>query len=97
MAIGLRQRDPSGNILVDITTRLPRIMGRVALSAGVSGSIAVPASGTNPLFYWFNANTSTPDFNASPILSDDGNTITWTYLSSIPAYNRPGILVYGRY
>lgn len=99
MAIGLRQRDPSGNILVDITTRLPRIMGRVTLSAGVSGSVAVPASGTNPVFYWFNASAAPLDgsFSASPVLTDDGNTVTWTYLSAIPAYNRSGTLVYGRY
>lgn len=97
MTIGFRQRDPSGNILVDITTRLPRIMGRVQLSAGVSGSVLVPSSGTNPLFYWFNASSSQPDYNASPRFSDDGNTITWTYSSSNPAFNRSGTLAYGRY
>ncbi len=97
MAFGLRQRDPAGNVLVDITTRLPRIMGRQQLSAGVSGSVSVPASGSNPIFYWFNASTSEPDYNASPRFSDDGNTITWTYSSANPLFNRSGVLVYGRY
>jgi len=97
MPIGFRQRDPSGNLLVDITTRLPRIMGRVSISAGVNGSVAVQTSGTNPIFYWFNPSTSTPDFNASPNFSISGDTISWTFLSTIPSYNRPGVLVYGRY
>lgn len=97
MAIGLRQRDPSGNLLVDITTRLPRIMGRVALSAGVNGSVAVPSSGANPIFYWFNASTTSPDFNGTPTFTDDGNNISWTYRTALPAYNRPGVLVYGRF
>lgn len=97
MAIGLRQRDPSGNVLVTITTRLPRIMGRVTLTAGTNGSVSVPASGTNPIFYWFNPSTAQPDFNTSPRLTDDGTTITWTYVSANPAFNRGGVLVYGRY
>jgi len=97
MAIGLRQRDPSGNILVDITTRLPRIMGRVDLSAGVNGSVSVPASGTNPIFYWFNASTTQPDYNTSPRFSVSGDVISWQYVSGISLYNRGGVLVYGRY
>ncbi len=97
MVMGFRQRDPSGNLLVDITTRLPRIMGRVPISPGVNGSIAVPASGSNPLVYWFNASSAQPDFNATPRFTDDGNTISWTFSSAIPSYNRGGTLVYGRY
>lgn len=97
MATGLRQRDPSGNILVDITTRLPRIMGRATLTAGTNGSVVVPASGTNPLVYWFNPSLTQPDFNTSPRFTDDGTTITWTYVSANPTYNRSGVLVYGRY
>lgn len=97
MAVGFRQRDIAGNVLVDITTRLPRIMGRVPLSAGVSGSVVVPTSGSNPLFYWFNASTAEPDYNASPRLTDDGVTVTWTYSSANPLFNRSGVLVYGRY
>ncbi|KOQ76408.1 hypothetical protein ABW45_11635 [Stenotrophomonas maltophilia] len=98
MPRGFRQRDPTtGQVLVDVTTRLPRIMGRVQLSAGTNGSVAVPPSGSNPLFYWFNASTSEPAYNASPLISESGGTITWTYNSTNPAFNRSGVLVYGRY
>ncbi len=95
MVMGLRQRDPSGNLLVDITTRLPRIVGRVSITPGVSGSVVVPASGNNPLFYYFAVDGAISDYNASPVLSDDGaNTISWTMSSRFAV---GGVLTYGRY
>jgi len=70
-------------------------MGRVTITAGVSGSVVVPASGTNPLFYYFAVDGAVSDYNASPNLSDDGaNTITWTMSSRFAI---GGVLTYGRY
>lgn len=99
MAVGLRQRDPTtGAILIDITSRLPKIMGRVSIAAGASGFVDVPVMGNNPLVYWFNADTSQPDFNTSPNITDDGaNRISWSYYSPNPLFQRSGVLVYGRY
>ncbi len=94
MVMGLRQRDPSGNLLIDITTRLPRIMGRVNLTGGQNGSVVVPASGTNPIFYYFAANSSSDLGSATPDINDDGTTITWTYGTR---YEVGGVLTYGRY
>ena len=96
MAIGLRQRHPdTGAELINISTRLPRIIGRVTISPGVSGSVVVPASGNNPLFYYFAVDGAMSDYNASPVLSDDGaNTITWTMSSRFAI---GGVLTYGRY
>lgn len=96
MATGFRQRDPSGNILVDITTRLPRIMGRVTLVATVSGSVNVPASGTNPIFFWFSPDSEAADFNTSPNITENGTTISWSYIG-VASYQRGGTLTYGRY
>lgn len=95
--MGFRQRDPAGNLIVDISTRLPRIMGRISISLGVNGAVTVPASGSNPLVHWFNASASQPDFNATPRFTDDGNTISWSFSTAVPVYNRGGVLVYGRY
>lgn len=99
MTHGLRQRDPStGAILIDITSRLPVIMGRVSIAAGSSGFIDVPVLGANKLTYWWNASTSQPDFNTSPNITDDGaNRISWNYVSANPLFQRSGVLVYGRY
>ncbi|CRD49584.1 hypothetical protein [Stenotrophomonas indicatrix] len=97
MAKGFRQRDPAGNLLVDVTTRLPRIIGRVTLSPGVSGSVYVPTSGNNPIFYYY-AGSNVPGREAgSPniTVNDGANTISWTYPGS--AYYAAGTLAYGRY
>ena len=99
MARGIRQRDPNtGAILVDVTSRLPKIIGRVTLSPGVSGFVDVPVMGNNQATFWFNADTSQPDYNTSPIFTYDGaNRISWQYVSPNPLYQRGGVLVYGRY
>lgn len=99
MAVGFRQRDPSGNILVDITTRLPRIMGRVNVTAGVNGSVSVPASGNNPIFYRFLSNAASSLFNASPrvTINNTTNVISWSFLSPNPSYQTGGVIEYGRY
>lgn len=96
MPRGFRQRNPyTGQVLIDVTTRLPRIMGRATISPGVSGSVVVPPSGNNPLFYYFAVDGAISDYNASPTLSDDGaNTITWTMSSRFAV---GGVLTYGRY
>ena len=68
---GFEQRDLSGNLLVSITTRLPRIIGRVTVTAGQAGSVVVPASGTNPAFFIFQPDLAAPDFNVSPQFTDN--------------------------
>lgn len=95
MAVGLRQRDPSGNLLVDITTRLPRIMGRVAVAAGVDGSVNVPLSGTNEIFYYFCAVNPPNTYAAAPQFSVSGNVLSWQFLGTRGATG--GELNYGRY
>lgn len=98
MPRGFRQRDPyTGQVLIDVTTRLPRIMGRATISPGVSGSVAVPPSGTNPIFCYF-AGTNVPGREAgSPTITvnDSTNTISWSYPGS--TYYSGGTLAYGRY
>lgn len=101
MPIGLRQRDLSGNILIDITTRLPRIIGRVTVTAGVNGSVEVPASGINPVFFYFSVDSVTTDFSNSPTFTIGGptnSTVSWQYVA--PGQNQSqagGVLTYGRY
>jgi hypothetical protein len=94
MAIGLRQRDPAGNILVDITTRLTRVMGTVQIAAGSNGSVVVPQSGSNPIFYYFSSLSSSEDGSANPVITVSGDTISWNYPGR---YNMPGVLTYGRF
>lgn len=101
MAVGLRQRDPFGNILIDITTRLPRIIGRMEISAGVNGSLEVPPSGTNPVFFYFSVDSITTDFSNSPRFTISGptnSTISWQYTATGQNQSQAGgVITYGRY
>ena len=101
MARGFRQRDPvTGQILVDITSRLPRLIGWVSITGGASGSITVPSSGSNPAFFYFSPSN---DGNCSPTFSQSegtGDVISWVYSGSvgqIPLTPISGILSYGRW
>ncbi|OOW67420.1 hypothetical protein Xmlh_17285 [Xanthomonas axonopodis pv. melhusii] len=99
MARGIRQRDLAGNILIDISTRMPSKFGAVTIAAGSSGSVAVPALGTNEIYYWFSASSSA-DFAQTPIFTADeqAGTINWSYGGgSNMGTQIGGVLTYGRY
>jgi hypothetical protein len=81
MAAGIQCFDASGNLLVDVTSRLARIVGSAPVTA--NGSVLVPTAGD--LFYAFqpfaiwgftNMNVLRPNFSVS------GATLSWTYSAS---------------
>jgi len=99
MARGIRQRDLAGNLLIDISTRMPSKFGAVTIAAGSSGSVAVPALGTNEIYYWFSASSSA-DLAQSPLFTADeqAGTISWSYGGgSNMGTQVGGVLTYGRY
>ncbi|MCS3807792.1 hypothetical protein [Xanthomonas sp. 4461] len=99
MARGIRQRDPDGNILIDISTRITSKFGAVSISAGSSGSVEVPALGTNEIYYWFSA-SSNAQFAQAPLFTvdDQAGTISWNYGGgSNQGTQIGGVLTYGRY
>ncbi|MCD0280449.1 hypothetical protein JWH04_16185 [Xanthomonas melonis] len=99
MARGIRQRDLAGNLLIDISTRMPSKFGAVSIAAGTSGSVAVPPLGANEIYYWFSASTSadlaqTPSFTTN----EQAGTISWSYGGgSNMGTQIGGVLTYGRY
>ncbi|PPU07825.1 hypothetical protein [Xanthomonas arboricola] len=99
MARGIRQRDLAGNILIDISTRMPSKFGAVAIAAGSSGSVSVPTLGTNEIYYWFSASSSA-NLTQSPLFSvnEQAGTISWSYGGgSNMGTQVGGLLTYGRY
>jgi hypothetical protein len=99
MAVGVQCFDTSGNLLVDITSRLGRFSGSASIS-GAAGSVAVTVPGTlwyafQPTLIWgfANMNTLRPNFSVS------GSTISWTYPASAGStpYTVIGTLFYGVY
>ncbi|MBV6687366.1 hypothetical protein KV692_05590 [Xanthomonas euvesicatoria pv. physalidis] len=99
MARGIRQRDPAGNILIDISTRITSKFGVVSIAAGSIGSVAVPALGTNEIYFWFSASSSA-QFAQAPLFTVDeqAGTISWNYGGgSNMGTQIGGVLTYGRY
>lgn len=99
MAFGIRQRDLAGNLLVDISTRMPSKFGSVAIAAGSSGSVAVAPLGTNEIYFWFSA-VNGATYGQSPLFSVNEATgvISWNYGGgSNQGTQLSGVLTYGRY
>ncbi|WP_115560007.1 hypothetical protein [Xanthomonas arboricola] len=99
MVWGIRQRDLAGNLLVDISTRMPSKFGAVTIAAGSSGSVTVPSLGTNEIHYWFTASSSA-DLAQTPFFSvnEQAGTISWNYGGgSNMGTQLGGVLNYGRY
>jgi hypothetical protein len=100
MAAGLQCFDASGNLIIDITSRLSRIAGSASVTA--NGSVALPAGGSP--WYAFQ-NTVTPwgyiSMNCQrPVFTISGTTLSWTYsapASGTPAHTITGLVFYGTY
>lgn len=80
MVAGMEVKDINGNVKVDMTTQLPRIMGQIILNG--SGSITSASIGypNNKLWYIVITNASPSDrYESTPVLRivDDGYTIKW--------------------
>lgn len=94
MAYGLRVRDSAGNIKVDITDRLTRVVG--SQSTGTSaGSLIVSGQGD----VWYTILDAVPtngSGNMPPQVSLSGNVISWSWPTT--SYGvRAVTIIYGVY
>ncbi|WIX23765.1 hypothetical protein PUV44_12555 [Xanthomonas arboricola pv. corylina] len=92
----------TGVVLLQVTDQpdsdlLTQHMGAIVIASGSNGSVSVPVTGSaNQLYYWFVADSSAGD-TLLPILSDDGNSISWTSPASSGRPRAGGTLFYGRF
>ncbi|MDR5774920.1 MULTISPECIES: hypothetical protein [unclassified Caballeronia] len=93
MAYGLRCRDASGNITVDITDRLTRVIGTFS-TGGSDGSFTVNVTGS----VWFMVLDDSQYSRTvlAPIVTLSGNTISWTFPSTTYG-TRAVTVMYGVY
>ncbi|MEB1099702.1 hypothetical protein VDP44_10940 [Xanthomonas campestris pv. campestris] len=103
MTTFLRVRDEVTNVvLLEVTDQpdsdlLTQHMGAIGIASGSNGSVAVPITGSaNQLYYWFVADSSSGT-TLLPILSDNGNTISWSSPDSANQPRAGGTLYYGRF
>jgi hypothetical protein len=78
MAAGLQVFNASGNLIVDITSRLTRVAGSAAVNA--NGSVVVPAGGA--VWYAFQPTTIWGFISMNvmrPLFTVSGTTLSWTY------------------
>ena len=98
MAAGLQCFDASGNLIVDITSRLTRIAGSAAVNA--NGSVAVPVGA---VWYAFQPTTIWGYISMNiqrPVFSVSGTTLSWVYsapASGTPAHTIQGTVFFGIY
>lgn len=92
MAWGLRTRDAAGNIIVDYTDRLMRVLGIVSSGTG-AGSVSAPGfSQGTPFFVTVPKSGSFDNGTFIANVSISGTTLSWTN-----PYARDCFIIYGVY
>ncbi|NJC38132.1 hypothetical protein GGR60_002686 [Xanthomonas arboricola] len=92
----------TGVVLLQVTDQpdsdlLTQHIGAIAIASGSNGSVPVPVTGSaNQLYYWFVADSSAGSA-LLPILSDNGNAISWSSPDSANTARAGGTLFYGRF
>lgn len=94
MPVGMQVFDGSGNLIIDVTTRLSRIIDSVVIAAGSTGSINVPNSGEGTVWY---ALYTTNGNRYAPVITISGSTISWSPRSGFPGGAIDVTMLYGLY
>lgn len=94
MGLGVQVFDAAGNLLIDVTTRLSRVVGSQTITAGSTGSLSVPNS-TQGKIWWAIAPSGGSRY--VPLISISGNTISWSPNGSYPNGSVDALLIYGLY
>lgn len=94
MPQGLQVFDAGGNLTLDVTDRISRVLGVVTIAANASGSVSSAGfSGLSP--FWFCVPLASFDSYLPEFSFDAGtNTLSWTWPFTGVADCR---LVYGAY
>ena len=102
MPVGLQVWDASGNLMVDITSRLARVVGFASLQSDNNSSVTDSRLSAGTVWYAFQP-SQIWGFNnmdvSRPVFSVSGNTISWTYSPGAGSHNIriKGTLFYGIY
>lgn len=98
MPQGLQCWAANGQPTLELIDRLTQIIGSVPITAGVNGSVTVPATGPgNAIWGNFISSVAISRSHITPNFTISGNTISWTYGGSPGLVAAGGLLKYGRY
>ena len=74
MAAGLKIWDASGNLIVDLTTRIGRVVAVQAVGANSTGSVTVSQLAQGDPFTAFLTNV----LSGKPLVTVSGTTVSWS-------------------
>ncbi|URL59630.1 hypothetical protein IM816_05905 [Luteibacter flocculans] len=92
--LGIQVFDAAGNLQIDVTTRLSRVIGTTVIPAGSSGAIAVPNAGQGAIWY---AIYTTNGNRYTPVISVDNGVISWVPRGGFPGGPVDTTMIYGLY
>lgn len=101
MSVGLQILDPSGNVVLDTSTRLTRVLGSKVVTQ--DGSISVSTNAGARLFAYIVAGAAVNFSSSVPTVTITGKTIAWKLNGTgggggWPGYEgKPNLLVWGEY
>ena len=101
MSAGLQIFDPAGNVVLDTSTRLTRVLGSQIVTQ--DGSISVSTNAGGRLFAYIVAGAAVQFSSLVPSVTISGNVITWMLNGTgagagWPGYaGKPNLLVWGEY
>lgn len=98
MAQGIQAWDGAGNMVLEITDRLTRIMGGVDIVANQGGAVWVPGGGSGDIWYTFSPNSPAgAEYTYFPVIEISGDNINWSFPGPARPYATGGRLRYGRF
>jgi hypothetical protein len=90
--IGCRVRDDAGNIILDLTDRLGRVLGVVTITS--SGGSVTNAGFLDGSPFWVYLKDTNGNFSNQPTISVAGDTLSWSWPSG---GGSDGRILYGVY
>jgi hypothetical protein len=94
MGLGMQVFDAAGNLAIDVTTRLSRVIGSTTIAAGSTGSIAVPNTTQGAIWFAIYGNGGN---RYSPVMSVSGGVISWSPRTGFPGGAVDVTMLYGLY
>jgi len=76
MTAGIQAFDPSGNLIVDVSTRITRVSGFLSIPAGSIGSVTVPNADQGNVWYALYIPLNSGKYYR-PVMSVNGGVISW--------------------
>lgn len=97
MAAGFKAWDEQGRLIVDLTTRLGRVIGIAQIAASASGTISVPAGYGDLVVFTYGSGISDQSAGYTPFITVASNGLSFTYApnNSYPGGARPYTLLWG--